>query len=87
MTLATMGGAGMGLVWGWLLTLFGGRTRPQRRQWPNRFLLFFSTCLVSLLAYVYAGWRGLVAFLVSTAVAAFVSLVWYRSLRTRSAPS
>jgi hypothetical protein len=87
MALATMGGAGMGLMWGWLLVLFGGRARRQRRPWLNRFLLFLSTCLVSLLAYGYASWRGLGAFLASTSLAVFVSLVWYRFLRTWNEPS
>ena len=80
MTVTTIGGIGMGLMWGWLLVLVGGRGRP-KRPFITILALILATILVALQLFFLTGWPTLPYFLASTALSLMVHLGWRQELR------
>ncbi len=80
MTLAFLGSAGIGLVWGWLLYY---RFPSGQHRWRNAIILLLATLAIGWEVMSFSGMRLLVVFFLSTALALFVHVVWKRMLQDR----
>jgi hypothetical protein len=80
MLIAWLGSTGMGLMWGWLLILFGGRG-PLRRPLVNTLVLGLATLLFALQLFWFTDGQALVFFLLATTISSALHLAWRRSLR------
>jgi peptidoglycan/LPS O-acetylase OafA/YrhL len=85
MLIATLGSIGLGLVWGWMLGMLGGRHRASDRRWPVRNVLILGAASLLLAAQVFllANWQALALFGGAAAVALLFHLGWLRHLRAR----
>jgi hypothetical protein len=81
MLIASLGSMGMGLMWGWLLILFGGRG-PLRRPLINALALALATLLFALQLRWFTDGQRLLFFLVATTISFVLHLAWRHSLRT-----
>lgn len=78
MLIAALGSVGLGLVWGWLLGMLGGRRpRPMR----NGLILGIASLLPAAQLLLLVNWRALALFGGAVAVAFLLHLGWLRRLR------
>ncbi len=82
--LVTIGGACIGLVWGWLLAALGARARKRRRAAVLRAL---ATLALAAVILALAGWPAPALFLGATALTFWLHLAWRESLESRYGPS
>ncbi len=83
-SLITMiGTVGMGLVWGWLLLLIGGRGQA-KRPFLTPFFLFLATFLVTVYLFLLTTLAASILFLIAALLTAFFHLAWQQELRRRS---
>jgi hypothetical protein len=85
MQIASLGGIGLGLVWGWLLALVSGRERSLR-PYLSYLWLALATLLVALQVLLLTNWDRLVVacFLGALACGVFVHLGWREDLSKRA---
>ena len=76
--IAILGSMSIGLVWGWLLVLVGGR---DQRPWPGLLLLGLATLLAAAQFFFLVGRQSLIFFLLAAALSLLLHLGWRRSLR------
>lgn len=82
-----IGSIGMGLVWGWLLILVGGRG-VWKRPFLTPFLLSLATLIITAYLFSFTDFSTSLLFLFAATVAAFFHLAWQHELRRRfSVPS
>ncbi len=74
------GGVGIGLVYGWYVGSFEGRFNGFEVTIPA---IIAAGMAISLMALWLSGVFGLVGFIVSTACALSIHVIWRRSLRRR----
>ncbi len=77
--MATIGGVGLGLVWGWWLVLVGRQWG--KRPFPTFLVLVSPTLLLSLLLGWLHPWPTALAFLLAAAISFFTHLAWQQKLR------
>lgn len=80
MLITQMGSVGMGLVWGWLLVLFGGRL-PIKRPFLTFFLLLLATALAAYQLFRLTDFTHLILFLATTCAALLFHFMWRESLQ------
>jgi len=78
-----LGGAGVGLVWGWSMGRLIGLAR---RTSLNGLVPGVGTILLSIQTYLLADWQPLVLFLGAAGLALLIHLEWLRRLRARCGP-
>lgn len=81
-SITVIGAISMGLVWGWLLLLIGGRGQA-KRPFLTPFLLFAATCLVTIYLFILTTLTTSILFLIATFLTAFFHLAWQQELRRR----
>ena len=86
MAIASLGGIGIGFVWGWLVVLFYGRGRA-RRPYLNLFVAAAAAALVAVDVFTVTGWQTLMFFLGATVFVLCIHLGWLQSLRERASSS
>jgi hypothetical protein len=80
MTISTAGGAGIGLVWGWLIgSLEGHLSKPLR----SAIAVALATVAISVQLLWFRSWQGLALFWVAALFAFLAHIGWRRSLRGR----
>ncbi len=82
MVITSIGSVGIGLMWGWLLILFGGRGHA-KRPWRNILALGLATMLLALQLFLYSSWQTVLIFLVAAILSFAIHLAWHRALRSR----
>lgn len=83
MLITWLGGAGVGLVWGWWMgRLIGWTHRPL----VNGLTPGVGMILLSIQIYLLADWRSLILFLGAAGFALLIHLEWLRRLRARFGP-
>jgi hypothetical protein len=80
MSIAWLGGVGIGLVWGWLMGRLISLARLTSLSW---LALLAETFLVSGQIYLFADWSSLFIFLGAAGLALLIHLGWIRMLRAR----
>jgi len=80
MLITSLGSMGMGLMWGWLLILFGGRG-PLRRPLVNAFALALATLIYALQLVWFSDGQAVIYFLATTIISLTLHLAWRHSLR------
>lgn len=79
----SMGSAGLGLVWGWLLVLVW-REAPGKRPLRTTAALFLATALISWQLYLFANWPQMIVFGVTAVIAFSIHLAWRTRLRNET---
>ena len=82
-SLALVGSAGIGLVWGWLLGSVEGRIRMPRRTVP---VLVLASLAVASIIWLFVEWRGTLCFGIAGLLAYLIHAGWRRHLRRRLEP-
>jgi hypothetical protein len=77
-----IGSIGLGLVWGWLLILVGGRG-VWKRPFLTPLLLSLATLLIAVYLLSFTNFPTMLIFLLAATVAAFFHLAWQHELRRR----
>jgi hypothetical protein len=81
----SLGGTGIGLVWGFLVASVEGRLRHPLR---SCLALALATLLISGEMFLFGNWPALLCFFGAGTVAFIVRFAWRRELRSRyTAPS
>jgi hypothetical protein len=80
MLITTLGSIGLGLVWGWLMGSFSGRSGRLLR---NGLVLSATTLAFAAEVFLLAGWQAVAFFLGATAFALLSHVLWRRDLRRR----
>lgn len=75
-----LGSLGMGLMWGWLISVPKGRNRQPARTF---LALGLATLTLGSEVFIFADWRALALFLGASALAFLIHLGWRRELRGR----
>lgn len=78
--IASLGGAGVGLVWGWLLAL---RAPWTRRVTRGTAAAAVASLVFAIEAFALAHWRAAVILLASLAIGLVAHLAWREALRAR----
>lgn len=76
-----MGSIGLGLVWGWLLTLAGSRGR---RIWRNAIWLGITTGILAYTIYqLFNDWTPAIYFMGATVTAVLLHMAFLQGLQLR----
>lgn len=78
--LISVGSVAFGLVWGWLLLFYNGRSPSQHPFW-NTLVLLGVTAFVSYQIYTLTNGRSLILFLIAVGVAGYSHWLWLKQLR------
>jgi energy-converting hydrogenase Eha subunit E len=81
MLISSIGGVGIGLVWGWLIILVGSNRTAARRPIVNILAFGLATLLVALQLLWLAEVKTLIFFAAAVAFAFIIHLAWRQSLR------
>lgn len=79
-SIALIGSAGLGAVWGWLLGMAEGNTLHPVKAVAA---LIFATAVIAAEVLALAGSKKLIAFGVATFLTLFLHIGWRRDLRLR----
>ena len=82
MLITSLGGIGLGLVWGWLSGKFDSQVDRPYTVWVS---LFIATLMLAAEVYWLAGMRGAIYFLFATLASLFFHTQWRKELRGRDA--
>jgi hypothetical protein len=82
MLIESLGGAGIGLVWGFAVASVEG---PLRHPLRSGLVLALATLLIAGEIFFFGSWPASLAFVGSAAVALTVRFAWRRELRSRYA--
>lgn len=80
MLLRSLGGIGLGFVWGWLLGLAG---RGARRPIVTGLFLMAAVLLQAVVVIALAGWAVTAPFVLSCGFAYVMHVLWRRQLSAR----
>lgn len=84
MLITSLGGAGFGLVWGWLMGGLEGHVQRPLRAW---LLAGAATLLLSAEIFWLADGWTVALFLIAALIALLLHVGWRRNLRQRYGPS
>jgi NhaP-type Na+/H+ or K+/H+ antiporter len=82
--MAFLGGAGLGIAWGWLLGL---RDSQARKPLFNILAASAATLLLAALVFLLTDGRAAVAFLAATLLAFLLHRGWRQELAARAGPT
>lgn len=76
--LTTVGNIGIGLMWGWLLVLIGGRAKTTRQIWLNLFVFAIGSACMGFVIYLLTNYSftQTLYFLSALALSSFLHLAW-----------
>lgn len=80
MLIILLGGAGLGLVWGWLMGNLDGQLL--RSKW-TKFIIYITTLLLAVEVLVLLEWRIFLVFVSMMVLSLLLHLEWQHKLRKR----